>query len=97
MPVPKWLLAGLGVVAVFLIGGLLRATMADDSQSTEVGSAAPSSREPVAAPGQSAPQPVYVTVVVAGAPVSPEGQAGPAGSAGSAVSVALRKARCMPT
>jgi len=77
VPVPKWLLAGVALLAAFLIGGLLRATMADDSRATEVGPADPSSRELAAPRGESAAQPVYVTIVVAEAPVGPEGRAGP--------------------
>ncbi len=70
MPVPKWLLAGVGVLAAFLIGGLLRAAMADDSRTTEVGTADSASPAPEASPGQSAAQPVYVTIVVSEPPVS---------------------------
>jgi hypothetical protein len=71
VPVPKWLLAGIGVIAAFLIGGLVRAAMADDSRTTEVGTADSSRPAPVAPPGQSAAQPVYVQIVLSEAPVSP--------------------------
>jgi hypothetical protein len=71
VPVPKWLLAGIGVIAAFLIGGLVRAAMADDSRPTEVGTADSSLPAPVAPPGQSAAQPVYVQIVLTEPPVSP--------------------------
>jgi hypothetical protein len=96
VPVPKWLLAGIGLLAVFLIGGMLRATMADGSRTTEVGPADPSLPAPVAPPGQSAAPPVYVQIVLAEAPVSPAAPAvGAVGTTanGHAVRVPMQSAR----
>ena len=87
MPVPKWLLVGLGVLAAFVVGGFLRAAMADDSQTTEVARADRSAQAPVAPPAQPAAPPIYLTVVVPGAPVGAEGSAasfGPGGAGGPA-------------
>jgi hypothetical protein len=96
VPVPKWLLAGIGLLAVFLIGGMLRATMADGSRTADVGPADSSPRGPVAPPGQSAPQPVYVQIVLSEAPVSPSAPAVgavPTGANGRAVRVPMQAAR----
>ena len=88
MPVPKWLLAAIGVIAGFFVLAVLRATMADDQPATEVGPAAIASREPVAPSGESAAQPVNITIVVAQPPVDPAAPAGPAASTTYAVPAA---------
>jgi hypothetical protein len=81
VPVPKWLLAGMGVLAVLLVGGLLGAAMADDPRPTKLRVADRASPEP-AVPHLSAPPPVNVTIALAGPPVGPAGAAGPSGTSG---------------
>jgi hypothetical protein len=96
VPVPKWLLAGIGLLAAFLVGGMLRATMADGSGTTDVGRADSSLPAPVAPPGQAAAQPVYVQIVLSEAPVSPDAPAVgavPPAANGHAVSVPMHLVR----
>jgi hypothetical protein len=71
VPVPRWLLLGLGVLAAVLIGRMMHATIADGSRPKPA--AAPDSSPPASAvpPSEPAAPPIYLTIVMPEAPASP--------------------------